>query len=72
MALDSFRSLFAADDSGMYAKRLIGFGLLTALSFGSVGVAYRLPRLWVLALLASIVLLVLAFSDLRSVGLTPV
>lgn len=72
VALDSLRLLFAGDDSGMYAKRMIGFGLLAALSLGSVGLAYRWPRLWVFALLAAIVLLVLAFSDLRSVGLTPV
>ena len=72
VALDSLRLLFVDDDSGIYAVRMVGFGLLAGLSMGSVGLAYHWPRLWAFALLAGTVLLMLAFSDLRSVGLTPV
>jgi hypothetical protein len=58
--------------SSAYAARVLGFGALTSSSFTAAVLSFRWPRAWLPALLVGLILLLLAFSDLRSVGLTPV
>jgi len=64
--------LIGSGDSGWYAWRLFGFGLLALLALGTAVLAYRTPRFWLASLLVAAVLLLLAFSDLRSVGSTSI
>lgn len=73
VAVDSlFSVVFYNSDVGPMFARLVGFSLLALASAATVVLALRSPRRWMAALFAAVVLLALAFTDLRTLGLTTV
>jgi hypothetical protein len=70
VAADSVWMLLSHDAGS--GARVLGFGALTSLSFAVAVLSFRWPRAWLPALLVGLILLLLAFSHLRSVGLRPV
>lgn len=68
-AIDNLGTVGSPD---VQIARLFGFALLALVSLGTVVVVIRRPRLWLPALAVATLLLLLAFTDLRSVGLDSV